>query len=219
MPKFIVQTDNPVAWYSRDHTQPGGTQHDNSRWHPFNDKLYTLMARRPLRIMDLGCAGGGFIKDCIDDGHLAVGLEGSDFSLIRKRAEWATIPENLFTADVTEPFTVLEDGVPARFDCVTAWEMMEHIEAHRLPGLCRNVRNHLKEDGIWVMSVSMQTNDSPESGHHMTIEGPEWWLSLMGREGFVNYPGKTAYFGTDMVRGPWAHGNAPKSFHLVLMKK
>jgi predicted TPR repeat methyltransferase len=78
----------------------------------------------PLRILDLGCSGGGFVKDCLDDGCLAVGLEGSNYSKNLRRAEWRTIPENLFTADLTTPFQVFsefpEGEVPLTFDVITA---------------------------------------------------------------------------------------------------
>jgi hypothetical protein len=62
-------------------------------------------------------------------------MEGSDYSLIRKRAEWATIPDSLFTCDITEPFVL----AGPLFYLVTAWEVMEHISQERLPGLCNNI--------------------------------------------------------------------------------
>ncbi len=221
--KFTVLTEHPIAAWSVDTTQPGGTMHDNSRNHRFNDKLYAHFGSRKLLIADLGCAGGGFVKDCIDDGHEAVGLEGSDYSLVRKRAEWATIPDNLFTADVTEPFTVMRgvwdyddrneeyfDGKQTHFDCVTAWEVMEHIPEERLPGLCDNVRRHLAPGGIWVMSVSKQ-----HGPHHVCVHDRAWWQGLFAREGFVEAPEVLGLFGLeDWVRGPLQ--NAPESFHFVL---
>jgi cyclopropane fatty-acyl-phospholipid synthase-like methyltransferase len=207
MNHFSVLTCHPIAYESRDHTQPGGTQHDNSRWHRFNEKLYAWLTKRPLRIMDLGCAGGGFVKDCIDDGHEAIGLEGSDFSLIRKRAEWATIPNNLFTCDITKPFTV----IPALFDVVTAWEVMEHIGEADLPQLCRNVFTHLDDEGVWIMSVSTQVGD-----HHVTLHERGWWLDLLQKHGFMNFGERIGYFGEDFVRG--TQRDAPQSFHIIVRK-
>jgi 2-polyprenyl-3-methyl-5-hydroxy-6-metoxy-1,4-benzoquinol methylase len=120
---YRVITDHPVALDSEDHQIPGGTMHDNSTNPVFNRKLYQLLSHLPkLRVMDLGCAGGGFVKSLVDDGHEAIGLEGSDYSLHwdgpggteqeratrkpGKRAEWATIPDRLFTCDITRPFQV-----------------------------------------------------------------------------------------------------------------
>lgn len=203
-----VLTEHPVAVDSLDHKVPGGTMMDDSRNHKFNEILYGLRAG-PLKIMDLGCAGGGFVKDCLGDGHFAVGLEGSDYSLLRKRAQWATIPDNLFTTDITKPFTVLVDGEPCRFDIVTMWEVAEHIEQGDLPALCLNVRNHLAPAGWWIMSVSRQPG-----GHHVCVKQRQWWEGFFEREGFRNRPDVVAKFGKEFVRGE-AYG-APDSFHLIL---
>jgi 2-polyprenyl-3-methyl-5-hydroxy-6-metoxy-1,4-benzoquinol methylase len=137
--RIILHAERLVATASPDHIVPGGTKHDNSRNPRCNAKLYDLLGgRQDLRILDLGCAGGGFVRECIDDGHLAVELEGSDLSKRQRRAEWRAIPEYLFTCDITAPFAmagVFEDATkPLRFDAVTSWKLLEHIaEADRRP--------------------------------------------------------------------------------------
>jgi SAM-dependent methyltransferase len=228
VPHFRVVTDHPVALDSDDHVRPGGTMHDNSRNRRFNRAAYALFppGRHPLKILDLGCAGGGFVKDCLDDGHHAVGLEGSDYSTKwdgpggtpqerasrrpGRRAEWATIPDNLFTADITRPFAITADGAPARFDLVTAWEVMEHIREDALPALCHNVRKHLAPDGLWVMSVSPQPGD-----YHVCVHDRPWWLRVMAANGFLHRDELLPHFTPDdWVRGP--RQNAPGSFHLIV---
>src|SRR3972149_1215328 len=79
--RVVVKTAHLVALDSPDHIAPFATAHDTSRNHLFNQKLYSLYPARSPLIRDLGCAGGGFVHDCINDGCLAVGIEGSDFSL------------------------------------------------------------------------------------------------------------------------------------------
>ncbi len=151
MEKFILQCSRPVAIDSIDHTSPNGTMLDNNRNLLFNRRFENLLVARPLDILDFGCAGGGFIKSCIDGGHRAVGLEGSDYSKQRNRAEWATIPDNLFTCDIVADFRISksngEESTPteARFDVITAWEFMEHIHTRDLPAVCRNAEAHLKK--------------------------------------------------------------------------
>jgi hypothetical protein len=106
MVKFVLKTNKPVAFDSPDHIVPRGTKYDNTRNMLFNKKLEALFGHRSLYVLDLGCAGGGFVKDCLEDGHFAVGLEGSDYSKKLERAEWRTIPANLFTCDITEDFSL-----------------------------------------------------------------------------------------------------------------
>ena len=68
-----------------------------------------LKAER-FALLDIGCSGGGFVRDLLDDGHIAIGLEGSDYSKKSRRAEWAIIPDFLFTADVTGDVDIFMNG-------------------------------------------------------------------------------------------------------------
>jgi hypothetical protein len=83
---IFVKTEFPVALDSPDHLCPWGTARDSSTNSRFNEKVYRLfepLGRFP-RVLDLGCSGGGFVRACLNDGCLAVGIEGSDFSKNRK---------------------------------------------------------------------------------------------------------------------------------------
>ncbi len=213
-PKYTLTTAHPVALASPDHTHPRGTMLDNSTNAAFNAKLYAMAPMVKLSVMDLGCSGGGFVKSLIDDGHAAIGVEGSDYSQRAKRAEWATIPDNLFTADITKPFSVQCDGTPATFDVITAWEVIEHIAEADLVEVCSNVRRHLAPGGIWIMSVCPVSEDIDDVRYHQTIQPFIWWLEYFTAEGFDFHGDIVAHFGSDWIRGPWQL--APRSFHLVL---
>ena len=209
---YTVQTNHPVALDSLDHLRPLGTANDSYRNPRFNQKLFALYPGRQLRVTDWGCAGGGFVRDLVDAGHDAVGLEGSNFSLLRRRAEWATIPDRLFTCDISRPFTIQQAGQPVRFDVITAWEVMEHIPTQRLPILCENVRHHLAPGGLWILSVSHSTED-----HHVTNRPRPWWEEQFQRERFTHHPWLNEYFGQDWVRGP--QQDAPQSTHFCLTRQ
>src|SRR5437870_930266 len=85
---YSVDTAQRVAIASMDHLWPRGTTHDNNRNRNFNLKLYYFLGyRADLQVMDLGCAGGGFVKSVLEDGYTAVGLEGSDWSRKIRSAE------------------------------------------------------------------------------------------------------------------------------------
>ena len=217
-----VSAQRPVAINSLDHIYPHGTRRDNSRNPRFNEKLYWLLqaAKNDLAILDLGCSGGGFVRECLNDGCLAVGLEGSDFSQKRHRAEWAVIPQYLFVCDVTAPFQITARAggrtsfEQLTFDVVTSWELLEHIAESDLSALAENVRRHLKPGGLWIVSVSPHSDKPGHVELHQTVRPREWWIEKLGQLGFQHLDGFLQFFNSQFVRGP--KFGAPESFNLVL---
>jgi SAM-dependent methyltransferase len=218
MPKFRIVADKPIAYDSPDHIQPHGTAHDNSVNPRFNQKLAMWIPIKKLRVLDLGCSGGGFVKSIIDQGGLAVGVEGSDYSKVRRRAEWATIPDHLFTADATWPFQILEiDGAgreaPAKFNCITGWEFIEHIAPDRLAGVAKNILRHLATPGVVIMSVSPKEEVINGVRLHQTVANKDWWVHQFRMLGMITHDKMLSFFGNDYVR--W-EANAQYSFHLIM---
>ena len=177
---FKVETKFPVAYESPDHIAPKGTAANNST----NKKFILHMDRKlrgeflggTLRCLDLGCSGGQMVKDFMDLGWLGAGLEGSDYSLKHRRANWAQLANiNLFTCDITKPFQVTLDGRPARFHLITSWEVLEHIATPDLEALFNNIRNHLEEGGYFIASTTC-TPDIHEGIelHQTKWENSEW---------------------------------------------
>lgn len=219
-PRIVIKSKKEVAFNSPDHLCPSGTRRDNSRNHRFNEKLYRIYPQKNnfLKVLDLGCSGGGFVRDCLNDGCLAVGIEGSDFSKKSRRAEWATIPDYLFTCDITEEFEVLQEderGIERiQFDVVTAWEVMEHIAEDDLSRVAENVMKHLHPMGLWIMSVSPTEDVIDGIRWHQTVHAKPWWVEKFRSMGLVHIEEYVKYFNTQFVRGP-KYG-CPQSFHLVL---
>ena len=166
-----------------------------------------------INVLDLGCSGGGFVKSILDSGDIAVGLEGSDYSKIMKRAEWRTIPEYLFTCDITRRFQIYENGKPMKFDVVTAWEVMEHINSYDVPKVAENVKKHLKIGGLWIMSVSNNSDIHEGKELHQSQQSKDLWIKQFEKLGFHNHEELVSYFKTQFVRGKW---ETPIYFHLVL---
>jgi cyclopropane fatty-acyl-phospholipid synthase-like methyltransferase len=105
--------------------------------------------------MDLGCAGGQLALDFLSRGHIGVGLEGSDYSAKIGRVGWKDFyNKNLFTCDLTHEYSVLKDGELLLFDCITSWEVLEHIAKWDLPQFMSNIVRHMKPDGIFCASVT-----------------------------------------------------------------
>ena len=208
-----VRTARPVAVDSPDHVDPCGTARENSVNHRFNEKVFQLFGGRRLRALDLGCSGGGYVKSMLDDGHDAVGIEGSDFCARNGRAEWRSIPEHLFTADVTEPFEVLSDGQLMAFDLITAWELIEHLQEARLPTFCEGILKHLAKGGLFIASIS--TID--DHHWHQTVRSREWWMRLFEEHHLQNSANIVGWFHGQFVRGPRFY--APGSFHVALTRQ
>src|SRR5258707_1074456 len=90
--RVTLDAEREIAFDSPDHVMPWGTRHDSFVNQRFNKKLWRLYsATQAVHVLDLGCAGGEFVRTCINDGHCAVGLEGSDWSKRYKRSAWALI--------------------------------------------------------------------------------------------------------------------------------
>lgn len=214
--KIAIKCEKNVAFDSPDHLSPWGTMRDNSKNKKFNDKLYRLYGYgRQLKILDIGCSGGGFVKNCIDDGHIAVGLEGSDFSKKLRRAEWRIIPENLFTCDITKNFDIFLDRKRLLFDVITAWEVMEHIKREDLAKTLENIKRHMNENVLLIMSISYQKDNFNGVELHQTREKKEWWVKKFREFGFIARPDYEKYFNNQFVRGPLQDFN-PRCFNLIV---
>ncbi len=175
IPTLSVETKHPIAYESPDHISPSGTKENNSTNKKFVLHMHALLERafpnQTKYFLDLGCSGGQLVKDFTDLNWIAVGLEGSDYSLRRRRANWATLAgKNLFTCDITKPYRVLGDGRPMRFHLITAWEVLEHIATPDLDALFRGIIQHLAEGGYFIAS----TTGTPDVVNGVELHQTQW---------------------------------------------
>jgi SAM-dependent methyltransferase len=221
-----LATSHPVAVESNDTRFPRGAKNDNSICPRFNHKLYELLGRRrDLLVLDLGCAGGGFVRSLIDDGNFAVGLEGSEYPKLNQAGEWGTIPQHLHTCDITKPFTLRDSaGRPLQFDAITGWELMEHIPEDGLPGLLENIDRHLAADGLLLFSIAtfVDKDDQLAVVWHVTVKSRAWWVERFRQAGFSiieqSTIGKDDWLrGAGNCRGDW-HEDQDMGFHVVLRR-
>jgi len=167
-----VVTSTPVASTSPDHLIPNGTAHDNFTSIEMIRELAAIFPN--LRLLDIGCSSGQFVSDCLAENYLAVGLEGSDYSLIRKRPQWDRLAGiNLFTCDVSQPFSIEQNTTQIVFNVVTTWDVLEHIPLKDLPQVMSNIHKHLEPNGIFIGTVSVAA-DPP---WHQTVMAREKWIT------------------------------------------
>lgn len=169
-----VLTEHPVAYESYDHIEPKGARNDNTKNGAYVRGLIRKFGK-DMKYMDLGCAGGGFIAQFLFNEVFAIGIDGSDYGLKNQTGEWGNIPDNLFTADITKPFKVVDDeGNRVQFDAISAFDVLEHIQESDLPQLLNNIRDHLKVGGIFIAGIAT----FPDEGYHVTLKEEAWWDNL-----------------------------------------
>lgn len=168
--KVEVETEFPLAFDSPDHLYPWGTKRDNSTDGNFINEtiLHFGQGIKTIQVLDIGCSGGQMVRDFNVLGQLAVGIEGSDYSVKNKRRYWDTLHNKLlFTCDASRPYKVKVNGEDARFDLITAWEVLEHIHPDRLDTFFENIYLHMYDHSEFVASISM-VSDKPE-GHELHL--------------------------------------------------
>lgn len=183
-----LETAHPLATSSDDYRCPRGAAQDNTRCPRFIKQCERIFGRK-IRLLDLGCAGGGLVWDALLLGHFAIGLEGSDYPMKNQRFAWRILPKHLFNCDITKPFKLREgkNGVGARFDVVSAWELLEHIPEMDIPTLLGNVREHLEKGGLFIASVAtFEDYDRKNNAvYHVTVKPRQWWEARLREQGFV----------------------------------
>jgi 2-polyprenyl-3-methyl-5-hydroxy-6-metoxy-1,4-benzoquinol methylase len=154
-----VITKHTIAYDSPDHLLPWGTMRDNTTSPEFIEEMENNFPKLKLNVMDLGCSGGQLAVDFHNRGHLAVGLEGSDYSIKHQRANWPEwYNKVLFTCDVAKEYQVNNNNEPILFDLITAWEVVEHIAPGDLQMFFNQVAKHLAPDGIFLASISTKSS-------------------------------------------------------------
>jgi len=176
-------TDKPIAYESPDYLYPWGTKRDNSTNLNFVEEVNNFF-NSPFNFLDLGCSGGQLVIDIknLHKDNIAVGLEGSDYSIKHKRAHWPEYHNhNLFTCDITEPFSVLSNNELIKFDLITAWEVLEHIAPNQLDQLFQNIYNNLSDNGVFAGSINMGSDKPNGVELHLTRERPAFWEKVFER--------------------------------------
>jgi cyclopropane fatty-acyl-phospholipid synthase-like methyltransferase len=177
--KIIIDTQYPVAFDSPDHTHPWGTMRDNHSNESFIQEIEAYFGR-PFSVLDIGCSGGLLIHDFHNRGNVAVGIEGSDYSVVHQRAEWPELHnKNLFTCDASRDYQIqFEDTKEVvKFDLITSWDVIEHIHPDRLEAFFQNVQKHLADEGIFVGSISTVGDKSSGTQLHLSQHSESHWMS------------------------------------------
>ncbi len=212
-----LKTKYPIAYDSPDHIFPWGTMRDNSTNEGFINETLEFWKQRgkdKINFLDLGCSGGQLVIDYLNKGHLGVGLEGSDYSVKHKRANWPEYHnKNLFTCDVTKEYKLFENDKQIKFDVITAWEVIEHIKPEDLKPFFKYINDNLEQGGFFCGSISMKQEILQGHVLHQTVWNEKTW--------YDNFP--EILTGTTLELYDYPFKNKVRqdqgSFHILLLKQ
>lgn len=135
-----------------------------------------MLARKlfdDVSVLDLGCAGAGLILDLArhPSTNICIGIDGSPG--VFRHPNWH-VQENrqvLRFANLVERFEVQEFDInqelspqKIKFDYITCYEVIEHFKEDQLDTFFTNVKNHLKDDGIFFGSIALFSDIRDENG-------------------------------------------------------
>ena len=212
-----LKTKYPIAYDSPDHIFPWGTMRDNSTNEGFINETLEFWKQRgkdKINFLDLGCSGGQLVIDYLNKGHLGVGLEGSDYSVKHKRANWPEYHnKNLFTCDVTKEYKLFENDKQIKFDVITAWEVIEHIKPEDSKPFFKYINDNLEQGGFFCGSISMKQEVLQGHVLHQTVWNEKTW--------YDNFP--EILTGTTLELYDYPFKNKVRqdqgSFHILLLKQ
>jgi len=213
-----INTNHPIAINSPDHLYPWGTKADNSTDARFIEEVELYFNNKKISFLDIGCSGGQLVVDFHNRGHLSIGIEGSNYSVIHQRANWPAYHNNiLFTCDATHPYTILDDtDNKILFDCITAWEVVEHIAPNELDMFFTNILNHMHDTSIFIGSISLVNDFHDGNGtfgkkvelHQSVFTEKTWMEEILPR-----------YFNIEKYPFSAKVRPEPTSFFVKLLKK
>jgi len=182
-----LKTDYPIAVGSNDHISPDSTTEGVSRPTFFVQNCISVLGK-DIKCLDLGSGASGLVFEYAMNQVLAVGVDGSDFCRVNRIGYWPLLPNNLFTCDITKPFSFLSRDTQAliEFDVITMWEVLEHIAERDLPDLFSNIGRHLDKHGYFIGSISLvEYVDSVGNPYHVTLKPREWWKAKFIENGLI----------------------------------
>lgn len=191
---ITLLTDHPIAEDSDDHHHPDGIYFDNSLHHNFVSSVENYF-QRPIKLLDLGCAGGQLVVHMLGKGHDAVGLEGSDHclnmdmnavKLMRQMPlgykNWQMHGrKNLFTCDVTYDYEIQQNNELMKFDLITCFDVMEHFFPERIDTFCQMVLKHLAPEGMFVASIALFELAKDGAVYHNSLFPREKWHDILSK--------------------------------------
>lgn len=162
-----------LALDSNDYLHPESTTEGCMRHPRLCQKAETLFGH-DINFLDVGCGGAALVFDFAVRGHLGIGLDGSDQCRKSCTGYWPLLPNNLFTCDITKPFTLTtSNDTITKFHLITMWEVYEHIAEKDLNAVMQNIKKTFSARRVFYrinISVGVFRH---ENGCHLSPDGTQ----------------------------------------------
>jgi SAM-dependent methyltransferase len=150
----------------------------------------------PFTILDFGCGPGRDLKAFTDQGHAAVGLEGS--------ARFAAMARDYSGCEVIEQDFLALDLPAARFDGVFANASLFHVPGRELPRVLRELHVALKPGGVLFSSNPRGANEEGwNRGRYGAYHDLEAWRRYLTAAGFAELEHYYRPPGLPREQQPW----------------
>jgi 2-polyprenyl-3-methyl-5-hydroxy-6-metoxy-1,4-benzoquinol methylase len=186
---MIIITQNPIALDSNDHLHPSGCINDHHDATEFCDYLIKHWPNRKT-LLDLGTATGTVVSSSVERNFDAFGVEGSDapkrMQLEKGEGPWVKYGGiRLFNADIRYPFQLYrENNERAKFDIITAWDVLEHMTEKTINTVLENIKRHSIGGAFMIATISFESY--PNDLYHLLPRPREWWLSKFSEFDFID---------------------------------
>jgi len=133
--------------------------------------LKQFITKKDLTILDLGCGNGELVNHFSQLGFVVIGVD------LPEVIEKITEDEKMgvyHSLDLNK-----DEFVNGKYDIICAFSVIEHLYCDHY--LLNNVREALKKDGLFLVSIPTKSNVSP---NHCRFYPTEEWKRLIDLYGF-----------------------------------
>jgi cyclopropane fatty-acyl-phospholipid synthase-like methyltransferase len=81
--------------------------------------------------------------------------------------------KNLFLCDITKDYQLYSDNIELKVDVIHSEEVLEHIAENDLDNVFKNIKKHLKPDGICIFGISLVEDIQIRDYEGNLVENPD----------------------------------------------
>jgi ubiquinone/menaquinone biosynthesis C-methylase UbiE len=136
-----------------------------------------LRSESSLKLLDVGCGEGYHVRDAIEEGIDAYGIDISSYAL--ENALYS-VKDKITFGSITEiPFADDE------FDLITAFDVIEHIHPKDTLNAIAEIQRVLKYGGLVIITTpSCNFGDWVSDLTHINVRPPKFWKLILEEHGF-----------------------------------